>query len=290
MFHPMQHTIDRPVQVAGFGYWSGKDVHLEFRPSGAGSGIVFVRRDIGAHARVTASVQNREDVTRRTNLHNGLARVEMVEHVLAALFGLGIDNCEVWSDQAEMPGCDGSALPFVEALETARVIQQCVRVKDLVVQEPLRLIDGDCWIEARPAVGGGFLVEYQLEYPNAPVIGKQTTRHAVTPAIFRRDLAPARTFVLEHEAREMVRNGLGERVTPSDLLYFNDTGLVENKLRFRNECARHKVLDLVGDLALTGYRVQGYFVAHRSGHRLNAAMATKLIDVFAHTSPLRQTA
>ena len=286
----MQHTIEHPVSVAGFGYWSGEDIRVEFRPARAGTGIVFVRGDMGPKARVSARVENRINVPRRTNLQIGEVRVEMVEHILAALSGLQIDNCEVWVDQAEMPGCDGSAKAFVDALDTTQRVRQEAFVTQIEVTETVRVTEGDQWVEARPVVGGGCLVEYYLDYPHAPILGRQSAKFAITPEVFRREIAPCRTFVLESEANEMIQQGLGKRVTPRDLLLFGDQGLIDNQLHFKNECARHKGLDLVGDLSLIGCRLEGHFIASRSGHQLNAQAARSIIERFSNKHTLRKTA
>jgi UDP-3-O-[3-hydroxymyristoyl] N-acetylglucosamine deacetylase len=285
----VQQSILGRAQVAGFGYWSGKDVCIEFRPAPIGAGITFVRSDLGGNARIPATVEHRVDCPRRTNLRSGAATVDMVEHVLAALIGLGVDNCEVWTDQPEMPGCDGSSAPFVDALLRARIVPQGASAPVIEVTETIRMGDADCWIEARPAERSELSIEYQLDYPGAPAIGRQVARAAITPDGFRRELSTCRTFVLESEADEMVSRGLGLRVTARDLLVFNESGPVNARLRYPNECARHKALDVLGDLALTGARVVGRFVAHRSGHRLHADMSRQLIERFA-AAPMRATA
>jgi len=284
-----QHTIAGRATVAGYGYWYGKDVRIEFRPAAAGSGVTFVRSDLGPAARVPALVEYRTEAPRRTNLRRGRAEVEMVEHVLAALAGLGIDNCEVWTNQAEMPGCDGSAAAFVDALLRARVVDQGVPARRLRVTEPMRVCEGECWIEARPAIDDAWEVEFQLEYAGHGAIGRQFARTAVTPERFRTELSRCRTFLLASEADQLRRQGLGERVTMQDLLVFGASGPIENALRFPNECARHKALDLVGDLALCGRRVSGSFVAHRSGHRLHGELTRRLVEKFAE-APLRASA
>jgi len=285
----MQQSIAGRAIVQGYGYWSGREVRLEFRPAAPGSGVCFVRSDLAAGARVPARVELRVDVPRRTNLRQGRAEVEMVEHVLAALAGLNIDNCEVWTDQGEMPGCDGSAAPFVGALLRAGIVQQGVAASQLTVTETIRVADGEAWIEARPSPRGQFSIEYQLDYPRAPSIGRQVARAEVTPERFRSDIAPCRTFLLRSEADGLLRQGLGSRVSPRDLLLFDDDGLVDNRLRFPNECARHKLLDVLGDLALAGCRLVGEFTAHRSGHRLHAELTRQLVERFA-ASPLRASA
>jgi len=280
----MQQTIAGRAVVEGFGYWSGRDVRVEFRPAAAGAGIYFVRGDIGPGARVPARAELRIDVPRRTNLRQGRIEVEMVEHVLAALSGLNIDNCEVWTSQPEMPGCDGSAAPFVDALLRAGVAPQGVEAPRLTVAETVRVGNAESWIEARPSADGEFSIEYQLDYSPCSAIGRQVARMAVTAERFRSEIAPCRTFLLRSEAEQLIRQGLGLRVTPRDLLVFDDDGPVENRLRFPNECARHKLLDVLGDLALAGCRLVGEFTAYRSGHRLHAELTQQLIARFAGVS------
>lgn len=285
----MQQTIAGRAAVEGFGYWSGRDVRIEFRPAAPGAGVTFVRSDLGAAARLAVSSELRIEAPRRTNLRSGRVEVEMVEHVLAALAGLGIDNCEVWTNQPEMPGCDGSSAAFVDALLRAGVVQQGVEARRLVVTETIRVTEGESWIEARRSPKEQLSIEYQLDYPTASVIGRQVARTTITPERFRSELAPCRTFVLRSEAEQLTRQGLGLRVTPRDLLLFDDDGPVDNRLRFPNECARHKALDVLGDLALAGCRIVGEFTAYRSGHRLHAALTQRLVERFAAT-PLRASA
>jgi UDP-3-O-acyl N-acetylglucosamine deacetylase len=284
-----QQTIAARAVVEGFGYWSGRDVRLEFRPAPAGSGITFVRSDLGPTARVPARVEHRIEVPRRTNLRCGRVEVEMVEHVLAALAGLGIDNCEVWTDQPEMPGCDGSAAPFVDALVRTGVTSQGVEAARLEITDIVCVIEGDSWIEARPASRGEFSLEYQLDFQRCRSIGRQVARVTLTPERFRSEISPCRTFVLQSEADQLREQGLGARVTARDLLVFGEDGPIENRLRFPNECARHKALDVIGDLALAGRRIVGQIIAYRSGHRLHAELTRQLIQRFAAT-PLRASA
>jgi UDP-3-O-acyl-N-acetylglucosamine deacetylase len=201
----------------------------------------------------------------------------MVEHILAALAGLRIDNCEVWVDNPEMPGCDGSSWPFVAALDAVGSTPQAAARKQLTVRRTLRVGDARCWVEARPAVGRGMTAECHLDYGPTGPIQRQSLALAVTPESFRRELCTARTFILEEEAAWLRRQGLGARVTCRDLLVFDEAGPIDNPLRFPDECVRHKTLDLVGDLALAGYDLSGHFVAHCSGHRLNAELVALVL-------------
>ena len=265
------------MRVAGFGYWSGLDVRVEFRPAPPDSGIVFIRTDLDEPCRIPAIVDNRVEIPRRTTLAADGAAVEMVEHVMASLAGLQIDNCEVWVDRAEMPGCDGSARPFVDALlSTERVAQPALR-ETLVITSTTRVGDDDCWVEASPEPYGTLDLHYQLDYGAHGAIGRQTIELCLSPRSFCTELAAARTFILQEEAEWLRQQGLGERVTCSDLLVFDQRGPVGNQLRYADECVRHKTLDLVGDLALAGCDIQGRITAFRSGHRLNAQLIQELL-------------
>jgi UDP-3-O-[3-hydroxymyristoyl] N-acetylglucosamine deacetylase len=273
-----QRTIGHAVAVEGFGYYSGRDIRVEFRPADAGAGVTFVRSDVGPTARVPVSPLLRLDVPRRTTLAFRGVEVQMVEHVLAALAGTGIDNCEVWVSAAEMPGCDGSALAFVEALDRAGSVEQAEPVRQLRARKTIRVGNERNWIEARPPRGERLTIAFDLDYGDDTPIGRQTTRLEVYPDSFRSELAPCRTFLLQKEADAMLAQGIGTRVTPQNLLIFGKHGPIENRLRFDNECVRHKILDVVGDLALTGCEVVADVIAFRSGHKLHAELATRLLE------------
>jgi UDP-3-O-acyl N-acetylglucosamine deacetylase len=273
-----QCTIARPVSVAGFGYFSGRDVQVEFWPAPEHSGITFVRHDIGPGARIPALAALRVDAPRRTNLELGGIRVEMVEHVLAALAGLRIDNCDIWVDAPEMPGCDGSSQAFVEALDAAGIVEQRSAVRQIVVSSRVRVGTDDCWIEAQPPRTAGLSLSYELDYGPQNAIGRQRYTIDVTPDSFRRELASCRTFIPNEVAQAMLAEGRGQRVTPRDLLIFGPHGPINNTLRFADECARHKLLDVVGDLALAGCEVVGHVAAYRTGHSLHAELARRLLE------------
>jgi UDP-3-O-acyl N-acetylglucosamine deacetylase len=272
-----QRTLARPVFVTGFGYFSGRDIRVEFWPAAENAGITFVRHDIGPAARVPAHVSLRIDQPRRTTLDLNGIRVEMVEHALAALAGMRIDNCEVWVDAPEMPGCDGSSRDFVEAIDSAGAVEQRSSVRQIVVGRAVRVGDNDCWIEAQSPRSAGLSVSFELDYGKDTAIGCQTYAIDLTPDSFRREIAPCRTFIPEDAAHGILSQGIGQRVTPRDLLIFGPHGPIDNKLHFPNECARHKLLDVVGDLTLTGCEVIGHIVAYRSGHHLHAELAKQLL-------------
>ena len=284
-----QHTIAATASVEGFGYWSGYDVRVEFRPAEENAGIVFVRSDLDGCPRIVASVSSRQESPLRTTLRCGGAGVDMIEHIMAALVGLQVDNCEVWVDQAEMPGCDGSSLPFVEALLGAGIVEQSAERACLVVRQSIRLGNDESWIEVTPHATGTARFGYDLDYGDGP-IGRQSLEVDLTPEMFVSELAPSRTFVREEEAEALRSQGLGRRATYRDLLVFGPDGPLENQLRFSDECVRHKILDMVGDIALAQCDVIGRFRAYRSGHRLNAALLSELLVRHESSQPRRRCA
>ena len=273
-----QTTIAGVAVVEGFGYWGGKDVRVEFHPAEVNTGLVFIRDDLPTPAKIPATVEYRIETPRRTSLVCDGTMVEMIEHVMAALYGLGICNCEVHVNQSEMPGCDGSSATFVNALDAVGIVAQNISKSRLVIHDTTRVGDKDHWIEARPSKDGKTSLRYRLDYTNiSPAIGRQTAEFVITPDIFRQEIARCRTFMLEPEAQWLLSQGLGTRVQLTDVLVFDQQGLKENTLRFEDECARHKILDMVGDFALAGCDIVGHIIAHRTGHRLNAELIKALL-------------
>lgn len=252
-------------------------MRVEFRPASADTGIVFVRADLPDRPRIPATVCHRVEIPRRTTLRCGQTSVEMIEHIMAALAGLQIDNCELWVDRPEMPGCDGSCLPFVDALRGAGCIEQNVVRRQHAIGRTIRLGDQESWIEARPCRSGKTILQYELDYGSGNPIGRQSLEISLSPRHFHMNLAPSRTFVLETEAAAMKAQGLGQRASFKDLLVFGRGGPIDNQLRFPDECVRHKLADMVGDLALAGCDLVGRFVAFRSGHRLNTELVRAIV-------------
>lgn len=272
-----QTTIARTAVVDGFGYWSGRNVRVEFRSAPANTGVVFVRRDLRRPIPIPAVSEKRVDAQRRTIVENDGARVEMIEHVMAALAGLRIDNCEVHVDAPELPGCDGSCGAFVEALDAAGVVTLDAPRPVLVIDKAVRLGNDDAWIEANAATAPGISIDFTIDYGSTSPIGKQRLALSIRPDAFRDELARSRTFMLKAEAEWVQSQGLAQRTTAADLLVFDETGPIDNQLRFPDECVRHKILDMIGDLALAGCDLYGHFTAYRSGHRLNGELVHSLL-------------
>ena len=286
-----QRTIARSAEVRGVSFLGGRDVRVEFRPAEADSGIVFVRSDLEGAPSVPAHVRHTVPRQRRTTLERGPAIVEMVEHVMAALAGLKVDNCVVRVDGPETPGCDGSGLAFTEALLEARIVEQSTPREVLVIDRAITVRDGEAILTAHPGADSDRLVlSYHLDYGADSPIHRQSQFIDVTPESFRSELAPSRTFLLEAEAEALRKAGIGSRTTERDLLIFGPSGVIGNQLRYRDECVRHKILDLLGDLALVGMDLAGHVVAHRSGHQLNASLASKLLETLGKSDRGRPSA
>ncbi len=271
-----QRTLARPAEVQGVGYLTGKHVRLRFRPAPPCTGVVFVRTDLGAQACIPASVEQVTGTQRRTTLGHAPLCVGLVEHVMAALTGLHIDNCYIELDAPEPPGLDGSARAFVQALLQAGTVVQPQRRSLWSTTEAIVVRTPDAVLALHPPAERELRVSYLLDYGLRSPIGWQMYTAEVNPAAFAREIAACRTFLLEDEALALREQGLGPRTQFSDLLVFGPRGPIENRLRFGNEPARHKVLDILGDLALLGQDVCGHVVAYRSGHPLNVALVQEL--------------
>jgi UDP-3-O-[3-hydroxymyristoyl] N-acetylglucosamine deacetylase / 3-hydroxyacyl-[acyl-carrier-protein] dehydratase len=274
-----QRTITREARFEGPGLFSGETATVTFAPAGPDAGITFVREQDGKVATIPAVVGNVLKRPRRTCLRNGTLLVETIEHCMAALAGMGVDNAVVrvsGGHVGELPGGDGSSQPFVEALQEAGVTEQDAPLEPLVIKKPVQVTAEGATLAALPGPTDRLEVIYDFEAPSP--VGRQTISFRLGDDDFVKNLAPARTFVFEKEAQELRARGLGKHLTPKELLVIAPTGPIDNAFRFADECARHKVLDLLGDLALVGRPLRGRVVAYKSGHHLNHLLAKKLLE------------
>jgi UDP-3-O-acyl N-acetylglucosamine deacetylase len=288
-----QRTIARPAEVAGIGFLTGASVRLRFRPAPPATGVVFVRTDLNPMVEIPARVHQVTATQRRTTLGHDHAQVALVEHILAALAGLRIDNCFVELNAPEPPGFDGSAQRFTVALRQAGVILQPARRTIWCVDDPVVVADEGATLTLHPTPRQELVVTYLLDYGLNSPIGRQSHTERITPESFANELAGCRTFILESEVSELRRQGLGARTTMADLLVFGERGPIDNRLRYANEPARHKILDLVGDLSLLNHDLCGHLVAYRSGHRLNVELVSLLtgrLENAIGTRPLERLA
>jgi UDP-3-O-[3-hydroxymyristoyl] N-acetylglucosamine deacetylase/3-hydroxyacyl-[acyl-carrier-protein] dehydratase len=271
-----QKTIASQVSLSGVGIHTGNKVKVTFNPAEADSGVTFIRTDLAGAPRIKADVGSlllASKFSRRSSIVNDQAEVQTVEHLMAALSSLGIDNLDVQIDNNEVPGLDGSALNFLEALEKAGVTQQDKPRYVFAVKEPISIQEGASSITILP--DKDFKVSYTLNYDH-PMLAAQFLEITVNAESFKTSLAAARTFCLESEASELQSQGLGLGANYENTLVVGKTGVVKNKLRFNDEFVRHKILDLIGDLYLAGCPLRGHVVALKSGHSLNLKLAQKI--------------
>ncbi len=276
-----QRTIARAASSAGVGLHTGEKAEVRFLPAAPGTGIVFVRTDLPGRPRIAAVAANRVAQPRRTALSQGDVEIHTVEHLISAAVGIGIDDLEVELAGPEAPGFDGSAQEYVRILREAGLRDLDAPRREVVVTEPVS-VEGrnDSSLVALP-YAGGFKITYTLDYP-VRSLTNVTVELDVTEDSYAEAVAPARTFCLKQEAELLLAFGMGAGATLDNTLVFDDDGPVNGvALRFPDEAARHKVLDLIGDLALLGSRLRAHVVAKKSGHELNLALVQALLARYA---------
>jgi UDP-3-O-[3-hydroxymyristoyl] N-acetylglucosamine deacetylase / 3-hydroxyacyl-[acyl-carrier-protein] dehydratase len=259
-----RRTIARSVSLDGIGLHLGAACHLTFRPAASGAGISFRRVDLPGSPCILALAENAVLTERRTQLGEDPVSVHTVEHVLAAAVGCGIDDLEIALDAAEPPIMDGSALPFVDALTSAGIVEHGGEARFLALRRPLRLVDGESIYDVCPAAE--LELDVSIQFPHA-VIGAQRGSFKITRDAFARDLAPARTFGFVHEVEALRGKGLIQGATVDNAIVLDETGVIGASLRWPDEFVRHKALDCVGDLALAGARVRARITATKPSHR-----------------------
>ncbi len=274
----LQKTIKADARITGKGLFSGKEAKVVFRPATADTGVVFVRTDVPEAVRISAIAPNIAERSRRTAIKKGSVSIETVEHCLATVNALEIDNVIIEVNGSELPAPDCSCSEYFKALQHAGTVEQQISRKEFVINEPISITAGDASIYALPYTGDGLSITYDLDYGGHTGIGRQIYSCRLTPDSFGRNLAPARTFLLEAEAKQFQARGMGTHISPRDLLVINSDGPVKNSYRFPNECVRHKIVDLIGDMTLIGRAIKGRIVAYKSGHSLNQLLAKRLYD------------
>jgi len=272
-----QYTISTEAELEGRGLFTSEPVKVRFKPAPANNGVVFIRTDQGNPIRIPVRPENITRRPRRTSLRNGTVGVETVEHCLAAVSGLGIDNLEIELTGPELPGMDGSCRPYLQALQQAKPVELDVPLQVYQITEPITVREGDAMIAALPGDSDELSILYDLDYSENNAIGRQVYALNLTPDQFIQQIAPARTFLLQREAELLLQSGYGKHLTYKDILVLGPKGEpIDNEYRFPDEPVRHKILDLVGDMALLGRRITGRIVCYKSGHSLNQALVKKI--------------
>lgn len=267
-----QTTIGKEAKYTGIGLHSGRDVSITLRPAPAGSGIVFARVDLPGSPKVKASAANVTATMRATTLEDGEAKVFTVEHLLAAFSAMGVDNCLVEITSVEPPVADGSALPFAQLILEAGIAEQIEPRIEIQVSEAMAVRFPDKFITILPY--DGLRISFTSVNPH-PLIGTQFKDLEITREIFLKEIAPARTIGFMHEVEALQKQGLALGGSLENAVVYDD-GKVLTPLRFPDELVRHKILDVIGDLALAGF-VRGHVIAAQSGHALNTTLAKEIL-------------
>lgn len=273
---PLQSTLRDAVEIEGIGLHSGTTVRMTVRPAQANSGIRFRRVDMAGAPEIAAHISAVVRTSLATTLSAGEAHVATVEHVLSALAGIGLDNAVIEVDSFEVPIMDGSVRPLVEALLTVGLDPQDAPRRVYRVEKPIRVGSDDRWIRVEPAEA--MLVDLTLDYAHSS-IGRQQFlyRHATDHYVTQ--IAPARTFTTEQDLDAVRAAGFGLGGSLDNAIVATQDGVANPEgLRFADEFARHKVLDVVGDFALIGGPIVGKITAYRSGHETNCLAVQALLD------------
>jgi UDP-3-O-[3-hydroxymyristoyl] N-acetylglucosamine deacetylase len=268
-----QRTLRRQVACAGIGLHSGQKVTLTLKPAPADAGVRFRRTDLGTD--IPATVAHLRGTNHATGLTNQGASVDTVEHLLAALVSLGIDNVVAELDHPEVPIMDGSAAPFVYLINEAGLRSLPAPRRYLKVLRPVSLSRGDKRIALYPS--DHFKVTYSIAFDH-PLLRHQSRTIRLNEETFIDEIAPARTFGFLKEVEMLRQHGLALGGSLENAIVIGDTGVLNNSLRFDDEFVRHKILDVIGDMALVGHPIIGHLVAHRGGHALHTEFAAMVLQ------------
>ena len=277
-----QQTLGGVARYSGIALHTGARAHLVLKPAPANSGIRIVRADVPGRPAGPALATRVIEVQRATTIGVGKSPVHTVEHVLAALYALGVDNAEVEMDGSEPPVADGSAKPFVDLINAVGLAPQEAARQYCVITEPIWVAQGDSRLVLLP-YDGGLRLACTVSYPTTP-LGTQYLSLDLTPESFTRELSPARTFCEEYDILDnLMKAGLVRGASLDNGSVVKDGAIVsKDGLRYPNEFVRHKLLDIVGDLSLIGRRLRGQVIAIKPGHQLNVTLAQKLMAAMGY--------
>lgn len=268
----LEQTVAATLEFTGVGLHSGAPVTMRLLPAPPGSGIVFRRTDLD-NFEIAANSRNVAKVSYATSLMRQGVLISTTEHLLSAFIGMGIDNVIVELDNLELPILDGSALPYVDSIRRAGIRNQRRRRQSIRILRAVEVREGDKFIGVYP--GSGYTIDYTIDFP-APV-GHQRATIDLAAETYNSAIAPARTFGYRALEQQMRGMGLIRGASPENLIVLGPKGPENGPLRFDDEYVRHKILDLIGDLALAGHRIEGHVVAERAGHAMHTALVSRLL-------------
>ena len=271
-----QQTLIKSTYFSGIGLHSGKPTSIALHPAPPNTGVIFVKQAGDKVVSCPATIQYLEQTDHCTTLQSTNFKIQTVEHILSALAGFEVDNAYVKVQGNEIPAADGSAAPFVEIIEKCGVTPQKEPRNYIKIVQPIHVEDGQRSISVLPSALPR--ISYFIDFPH-PLIQQQDYQHSCTPQEFSKNIAGARTFAFRQEVEFLWARGLGLGGSLYNTVVFSESGLVnEEELRFQDECVRHKILDLIGDLSLLGSPIIGHFEANRAGHLLHTQLVQAILD------------
>jgi UDP-3-O-[3-hydroxymyristoyl] N-acetylglucosamine deacetylase/3-hydroxyacyl-[acyl-carrier-protein] dehydratase len=268
-----QKTIANEVSFSGIGLHTGSLTTMTFRPAPPDSGVTFYRVDLPQAPAIQADIDHVVDVSRGTTIGLNGAKVHTVEHVLAAIYGLDIDNIAIELDGPEIPNGDGSAYPFMQTLKKAGLVEQDAERRYIKIAEPVYYRLDDVTLSILPA--DDLRITMTIAYDHV-AIGTQYASLTITPETFEKDLAPARTFCFLREVKMLQEQGLIKGGSLESAVVIGDESILNDHLRFPDEFVRHKMLDLLGDMYLLGRRIKGHVISVKSGHAKNVMFSKQI--------------
>ncbi|MBD2080073.1 UDP-3-O-acyl-N-acetylglucosamine deacetylase [Leptolyngbya sp. FACHB-17] len=272
-------SLSQPFSCSGIGLHTGDLTTARVLPAEPGRGRYFIRTDLPDAPEIPARIESVRETMLSTELVNGAAKVRTVEHLLAALAGLGINDVRIEVDGAEVPLLDGSARSWTEAILQAGTIEQTARTSPISLTEPVFVRQGDAFVAAIPALELRF--SYGIDF-ELSAIGNQWHSWRFDPTTFAEEIAPARTFGFAHQIEQLRANGLIKGGSLENALVCSAEGWINPPLRFSNEPARHKLLDLIGDLSLLGTFPIAHFLAYKASHGLHTQLVRQLSNLSSH--------
>ena len=297
-----QKTISNEVELKGVGLHTGKEVKIKFKPAPVNTGLVFIREDLSDNNKIDANIRHISNTDRGTNIDNGIVRIQTSEHVLAALVGLGVDNCFISLNGIEVPIMDGSSKDFIEVLEKAEIKEQSILREEFFPDKPITFKDKESGSEISLVPYDNYSLDTTVDY-GTKILGTQKA-YIDDISEFKNKISTARTFSFLHELETLLDNGLIKGGDLNNAIVYVDkpldesnmeklkkafnkssisvtpNGILDNlNLHYKNEAARHKLLDIVGDLALIGMPIRGKVIANKPGHSINAKFAKKVSDM-----------
>ena len=270
-----QTTLAAEASYTGIGLHSGREVHMVLKPAPADTGLVFVRTDLEGQPQIHATASNVTSTMRATTVEENGCKVFTIEHLMSAFHALRIDNCYIEIDAEEPPVADGSSLAFFQKMKDAGVQELTAERKEIVIDKVYRIDDEESNRFVMVLPYDGFRVSFTSVNPHK-LIGVQYENFEISPELYEREIAPARTIAYEQEIEALRNMGLGLGGTLESVIVYNDEGWL-NPLHFEDELVRHKILDVIGDLRLAG-PIRGHVIAVASGHALNTNLAKKLVE------------